>query len=87
MFFMPVPGEKGLVMEYGRASRQPSVAARKNAIEETMAKYNAVYTMLWQKGADGDFICAQEYTLESRKRFSLLYNYNCCCNTPFVWQA
>lgn len=65
---MPVPGQPGMVMEYGRASRQSSVDSRNDAIEETMKKYNAVYTLLWQKGADGDFFCQDDYTLASRKR-------------------
>ena len=47
-------------MEYGRASRQSSVDSRNDAIEETMKKYNAVYTLLWKTGADGDFFCQDD---------------------------
>jgi len=72
---MPVPGQKGMVMEYGRASRQSSLAARNAIIEDTMANYNAVYTMIWKTGKDGLFYATDEYTLQSRKRFSFLNHY------------
>ena len=72
---MPVPGQKGMVMEYGRASRQPSLAARNAIIEDTMANYNAVYTMTWKMGKDGLFYATDEYTLQSRKRFSFPNHY------------
>ena len=45
-----------------------SIEMREKQLEETMAKYNAVYTLLWKKDADGFFRVVNEYTTQARKR-------------------
>jgi hypothetical protein len=45
-----------------------SLEVREKQLEETMAKYNAVYTLLWKKDADGFFRVVSEYTTQARKR-------------------
>ena len=72
---MPVKGQKGVVMEYGRETKSSALALREKEMENTMAQFNAVYTLLWKKGEDGDFRVVEEYTLASRKRFSFLKKY------------
>ena len=45
-----------------------SLEVREKQLEETMAQYNAVYTLLWKKDADGFFRVVNEYTTQARKR-------------------
>ncbi len=66
--FAPVPGQPGMVIEYGRASAQTSKADRQKEMESCMGRYNAVYTLLWKKDAKGVFFVQDQYTLESRKK-------------------
>ena len=53
-----------------------------------MAKYNAVYTLLWKRGEDGFFRVVDDYTSQARKRFSFLnVNYAFLTFLVFLWPS